>query len=449
MRRFMLPSLAVAAIVSLASLVPAPAEENSAPSAEKPAAKKPAAEIPAPKEEPATKPAEKAKPAEEPKEKPAEKPKEEPKEEDPFKVPAGTPDELLKFIEGLQKMEPNGIRTQSQFTEFLSKRATATVEAAEKVLGAKPTAGQYETAAKAKLEALGVLEMLHSPTAETKLAEFIDELKKAGKTDLARAGRSMVLKGKARSLGNAAAAKRLLAEIKEFLSESPPTRADASLMMTVAQELEYGENPELAIEACKQFAEIAAKAKDPAVARLARRFEAVARRLGLLGNPIEIEGTTLDGKEFDWQKFRQGKVVLVDFWATWCGWCIREIPEVKKLYEAYHDRGFEVVGISGDKTRQPLDEFLKKNELPWTVLYGKDGPSPTIEHYGISAWPTVLLVDRDGKVVSLNARGKTLRDELKRLLGPIQEKPAEEKPAADKPKKDKPKANRDKPEPKE
>jgi len=186
--------------------------------------------------------------------------------------------------------------------------------------------------------------------------------------------------------------------------------------------------PDLAVEAYRQFSQLVAKSKLPVAERVVKRWEAVVRRLELLGKPIEIQGVTLDGKEFDWEKFRQGKVVLIDFWATWCGWCIKEIPEMKRLYEAYRDRGFEIVGISGDQKREDLEKFLQNASIPWTILYGKDGPSPTIEYYGISAWPTMLLVDKQGKVVSLNARGQTLREELKRLLGPVEEK-EESKPA--------------------
>src|SRR5690606_1724849 len=77
-------------------------------------------------------------------------------------------------------------------------------------------------------------------------------------------------------------------------------------------------------------------------------LEGIARRMALPGNPIQVTGTLLDGSPFNWDAYR-GKVVLVDFWATWCGPCRAEVPNVIKMYQAYHDKGFDVVGISLDE----------------------------------------------------------------------------------------------------
>lgn len=435
MTRFLRPVLVLAAVLSLAIILPLRAEEKPSPGADKPAPEKPADQKPSdqpaeqPKEGPKEKPKEKP---QEPKEKPKEKPKEEP---DPFKAPDGTPEELLKYIDGLRAMRATAA-SREQFIEFLRKSQTAIADAADKVLAAKPTDEQFNAAAKAKLEAISTLVMVHDPKADARLAEFVEQLQKLGKAELAREGRSAVLMARVRGISGADTARKLLDEVAEFLSEGPVGVREVRLMMTLAQELEYGSTPELAVDAYRKFAAAAAKSDEPRVAALAKRFEAVVRRLELPGKPVKIEGLTMDGKEFDWEKFREGKVVLIDFWATWCGWCIREIPEMKRLYEAYRGRGFEIVGLSGDQTREPLEKFLEKTEVPWTILYGKDGPSPTIEFYGVSAWPTMLLVGKDGNVVSIRARGPVLREELKRLLGPIEEKPEaeEEKPGPETPK---------------
>jgi peroxiredoxin len=100
---------------------------------------------------------------------------------------------------------------------------------------------------------------------------------------------------------------------------------------------------------------------------------------------------------------------------------MKELPNVRKAYQAYHEKGFEVIGISMDENRPQLDEYLNKNPMPWVTLHEGNGTvNPTAIHYGISALPSSLLVDQNGRVVSTDARGKDLELLLKKLLGPAQ-----------------------------
>src|SRR6185436_18175660 len=107
---------------------------------------------------------------------------------------------------------------------------------------------------------------------------------------------------------------------------------------------------------------------------------------------FDVTGKTVGGEHFDWKKYRR-KVVLVDFWATWCGPCLGELPNIRKMHEAYKDRGFEVVAISIDSKRDALESFLEKRKLPWLCLHEKDatGKQPMAIQYGVFAIPLAIL----------------------------------------------------------
>ena len=132
-----------------------------------------------------------------------------------------------------------------------------------------------------------------------------------------------------------------------------------------------------------------------------------------LGQPLAIQFEAIDGRQVDLAKMR-GQVVLVDFWATWCPPCVKEVPTVKAAYDKLHERGFEVVGISGDEKMEDLRDFVAKNKIEWPqYLDGIEGKFAT--KFGVEEIPAMWLLDKGGKVRDVEAT-EGLIEKVEKLL---------------------------------
>jgi len=113
----------------------------------------------------------------------------------------------------------------------------------------------------------------------------------------------------------------------------------------------------------------------------------------------------------------KGKLVLVDFWATWCDPCVGELPNIMKAYNKHHADGFEVIGISLDMDEQKLRSFLKTKEIPWAQYFdGKGWQNKLAAKYGIPSVPATFLLDREGKIIGQDLRGEALEQALAKAL---------------------------------
>ena len=130
----------------------------------------------------------------------------------------------------------------------------------------------------------------------------------------------------------------------------------------------------------------------------------------------DFRESDVNGKPLSISQFK-GKVVLVDFWATWCPPCIREVPEIQKAYAKFHDQGFEIVGISLDVDKESLLKFTAEKKMPWPEFFdGKKWENKLAVKYGVDATPTSYLLDRHGKIIKQLAPEDDLETEVAKAL---------------------------------
>jgi peroxiredoxin len=142
----------------------------------------------------------------------------------------------------------------------------------------------------------------------------------------------------------------------------------------------------------------------------------------VIGKPAaDFDFVTVDGKNKKLSDYK-GKLVLLDFWGTWCGPCRQEIPNMKKAYDRFNEKGFEIISISSDlimktKTESEFKDFIEENKMNWVhILDGTDKKLHTL--YKIAHWPTLFLVGRDGNIINNEdvLRGEDLISTLEKVI---------------------------------
>jgi peroxiredoxin len=113
----------------------------------------------------------------------------------------------------------------------------------------------------------------------------------------------------------------------------------------------------------------------------------------------------------------RGKVILLDFWATWCGPCVKEVPGLLRSYQQHHGEGFEIIGISQDKDKKALADFVKARKMSWPQVFDPAyGKLSNRVRYGVKAIPVTFLIGKDGRIAAVNPRGKELEPAVKKAL---------------------------------
>lgn len=131
----------------------------------------------------------------------------------------------------------------------------------------------------------------------------------------------------------------------------------------------------------------------------------IANREKAVGKEFAFEYTAVGSDKKTSLKDLRGKVVVLDFWATWCPPCKAEIPAMKVLYEKYKDKGLEIIGVSLDQKEAALTDYVKDKGVLWPQVFGKTSRA-LADEWGIEGIPAVFIIDRQGRLHSLKARGK-------------------------------------------